>query len=162
MRLADAPVLPFEFTGLAETIGRYTEELEKLAPQESKVDLTPLKAAQRVLAASAQAYEAKLSGAGAAGSIFDAGADRLRELNRLLFQSERLLTDPEGLPRRPWFKHQLYAPGFYTGYGVKTLPYIRESLEQKQWAEAAKGVEIVRRRLAALAAQIDSAAGLLR
>ena len=46
---------------------------------------------------------------------------------------ERALTLNEGLPNRPWFKHQIYAPGFYTGYGVKTLPAVRESIEQKQW-----------------------------
>ena len=46
---------------------------------------------------------------------------------------ERALTLNEGLPNRPWFKHQIYAPGFYTGYGVKTLPAVRESIEQKEW-----------------------------
>ena len=162
MRLADSSILPFEFTGLAETIAGYAEELEKLVPKGTKLDLAPLKAAQKTLAKSAQAYESAFGKAAAAGPVFDSGADRLRTLNRMLYQSERLLTDPEGLPRRPWFKHQLYAPGFYTGYGVKTLPYIREALEQKQWDEAAKGVEVVSQRLAALSAQIDKAAGLLR
>lgn len=162
MRLASAPVLPFEFAGLADTVAGYVEELEKLAVAESKVDLTPLKAAQKTLAASAQAYEDTYNKAAAEGTVFDRGTDRLRALNRLLYQSERVLTAPEGLPRRPWFKHQLYAPGFYTGYGVKTIPYVREALEQKQWGEAAKGVEVVRQRLLALAAQIDAAAKLLR
>ena len=46
---------------------------------------------------------------------------------------ERALTLDEGLPDRPWFQHQIYAPGFYTGYGVKTLPGVRESIEQKEW-----------------------------
>ena len=46
------------------------------------------------------------------------------------------MTLSAGLPNRPWFKHQIYAPGFYTGYGVKTLPAVRESIEQKQWAQA--------------------------
>ena len=46
---------------------------------------------------------------------------------------ERALTLDEGLPNRPWFKNQIYAPGFYTGYGVKTLPGVREAIEQKQW-----------------------------
>ncbi len=162
MRLADAPVLPFEFASLAETVARYGEELDKLVTPESKLNLAPLKAAQKTLAASAQAYEDAYGKASASGAIFERGPDRLRALNRLLYQSERLLTSPDGLPRRPWFKHQLYAPGFYTGYGVKTIPYVREALEQKQWDEAAKGVEVVRQRLSALAAQIDSAAKLLR
>ena len=49
---------------------------------------------------------------------------------------ERSLTDEKGLPRRPWFVHTIYAPGFYTGYGVKTLPGVREAIEQRAWSEA--------------------------
>jgi N-acetylated-alpha-linked acidic dipeptidase len=162
MRLADAPVLPFEYTDLAETVNRYIPELEKLASQENKVDLAPLKSAQKALEASARAYGDAYDRASSAGSVFAQGVDRLRPINRLLIQSERLLTAPEGLPRRPWFRHQLYAPGFYTGYGVKTIPYVREALEQKQWDEAARGVQVVRQRLLSLAAQIDSAARLLQ
>ena len=60
----------------------------------------------------------------------------LRDVNRRLILVERSLTLQDGLPQREWFKHQIYAPGFYTGYGVKTLPAIRESLEQKQWKQA--------------------------
>ncbi len=57
----------------------------------------------------------------------------LRDANARLIAVERALTLNDGLPNRPWFKHQIYAPGFYTGYGVKTLPAVRESIEQKQW-----------------------------
>ena len=57
---------------------------------------------------------------------------------------ERALTLNEGLPNRAWFKHQIYAPGFYTGYGVKTLPAVRESIEQKEWKLAEE--QIVARR----------------
>jgi N-acetylated-alpha-linked acidic dipeptidase len=57
----------------------------------------------------------------------------LKEANDKLVAVERALTLNEGLPNRPWFKHQIYAPGFYTGYGVKTLPAVRESIEQKNW-----------------------------
>jgi N-acetylated-alpha-linked acidic dipeptidase len=46
------------------------------------------------------------------------------------------LTLNDGLPNRPWFRNQIYAPGFYTGYGVKTLPAVRESIEQKEWKQA--------------------------
>ena len=63
-------------------------------------------------------------------------------INARLIQSERQLIDPEGLPRRPWYRHLLYAPGFYTGYGVKTMPGVRESIEQKHYADAEK--EIIR------------------
>ena len=57
----------------------------------------------------------------------------LRDTNAKLIAVERALILNEGLPNRPWFKHQIYAPGLYTGYGVKTLPAVRESIEQKQW-----------------------------
>ena len=43
---------------------------------------------------------------------------------------------PEGLPRRPWYRHAIYAPGFYTGYGVKTVPGVREAIEERKWDEA--------------------------
>jgi N-acetylated-alpha-linked acidic dipeptidase len=56
---------------------------------------------------------------------------------------ERAFLRDEGLPGRPWFKHQVYAPGFYTGYGVKTLPAIREALEQRQCSLVAAQVELV-------------------
>jgi N-acetylated-alpha-linked acidic dipeptidase len=57
-------------------------------------------------------------------------------VNRKLTQTERALTLPDGLPGRPWFQHQIYAPGLYTGYGVKTIPGVREAIEQKNWKQA--------------------------
>ena len=79
-------------------------------------------------------------------------------LNAKLIQMERGLTDPAGLPRRPWFRHQLYAPGFYTGYGVKTIPAVREAIEQKQWAEAETQIARVGKVLQNEARMIDAAA----
>ena len=64
-------------------------------------------------------------------------------LNRLLYSSERAFKYDPGLPKREWFKHLIYAPGFYTGYGVKTLPGIREGIEQKAWDEPRKYIPIV-------------------
>lgn len=64
-------------------------------------------------------------------------------LNNKLMQAEHLLTSEKGLPRRPWFKHQIYAPGFYTGYGVKTLPGVREAIEQKNWKEAQEQIGVL-------------------
>jgi N-acetylated-alpha-linked acidic dipeptidase len=58
---------------------------------------------------------------------------QLKEVNDHLVLVERAFTLNDGLPNRPWFKNQIYAPGFYTGYGVKTLPGVRESIEQQQW-----------------------------
>jgi N-acetylated-alpha-linked acidic dipeptidase len=76
----------------------------------------------------------------------------------LLIESERKLTASAGLPNRPWFKHQLYAPGFYTGYAVKTVPAVREAIEQKQWRQADEAIVVVAGVLRDEAALISSAA----
>jgi N-acetylated-alpha-linked acidic dipeptidase len=76
-------------------------------------------------------------------------------------ESERKLTNSAGLPNRPWFKHQLYAPGFYTGYAVKTVPAVREAIEQKQWKQADEAIEVVAGVLRDEAALISSAAAKL-
>ena len=82
----------------------------------------------------------------------------LAEVNKLLMESERRLTNTEGLPNRPWFKHQLYAPGFYTGYAVKTVPAVREAIELKQWKQADEAIVLVAHVLENEAALINSAA----
>ena len=85
-----------------------------------------------------------------------------KKLDEILMKSERALTSDAGLPRRPWFKHQIYAPGFYTGYGVKTLPAIREAIEERKWDEAAAQVEVVARAIERYAAEIDRATEILK
>ena len=87
-------------------------------------------------------------------------AKRQAELDRILYGSERSLTQNEGLPRRDWFRHQIYAPGFYTGYGVKTLPGIREAIEQRNWKEAAEQIQIAANTIERFAAEIDKASNL--
>jgi N-acetylated-alpha-linked acidic dipeptidase len=88
----------------------------------------------------------------------DAVAARLGALNRELISSERLLTNADGLPRRPWYKHLLYAPGVYSGYEVKTVPGVREGIEQKRYAEADAEIVRVSKALEDEAALIESAA----
>src|SRR5207302_2026481 len=83
----------------------------------------------------AERYQKAVAKAEANGGAALAKTD-LKALNATLLQSERALTLADGLPRRPWYRHQIYAPGFYTGYGVKTLPGVREAIEQKHWREA--------------------------
>lgn len=68
-------------------------------------------------------------------------SDTTTQLNRTLAGLEQLLTAPDGLPRRPWYQHLIYAPGFYTGYAVKTLPGVREAIEQRNWAEASEQIQ---------------------
>lgn len=156
MRLADAQILPFEFTNFADTVETYVEEISKLPKQ--NVDLSPLSAAVGKLKLAASDYDRALRAVARSGSV---PAD-VKELNRLLYQSERKLLSSAGLPRREWFKHQIYAPGFYTGYGVKTLPGVREALEEKNWAEAAEQVKVVSRTLDGMTSQIETAAKKLR
>src|ERR1019366_3829084 len=88
----------------------------------------------------------------------DAVTGKLGALNRELMESERRLTNADGLPRRPWYKHLLYAPGVYTGYGVKTVPGVREGIEQKRYAEAEQEIVRVAKALEDEAAVIESAA----
>ena len=64
------------------------------------------------------------------------------DFNQSLYQAEQQLLSKNGLPRRPWYKHTIYAPGFYTGYGVKTMPGIREAIEQRNWKEAQDQIEV--------------------
>ena len=85
-------------------------------------------------------------------------SDQQKALDQILFKTERSLTRSEGLPRRDWFTHQIYAPGYYTGYGVKTLPAIREAIEQRNWKEAQEQIAVVAGTLDRFSAEIDRAA----
>jgi N-acetylated-alpha-linked acidic dipeptidase len=161
MRLADADVLPFEFTNLADTVNRYVDDLDKLAKRSGpprEINLAPLTSASKSLADSARRYEDALTKATAKGFQ---DVKQAKALNELLYRSERKLINAQGLPRRSWFKHQLYAPGFYTGYGVKTIPGVREAIEQKQWADIEPQMKNVVAALQALASQVDSATRML-
>jgi len=184
MRLADAEVLPFQFTGLADTIHTYITELKKLAtdqraeikernaeiedgtfaalmnpkkkmvppakePVPPYINFAPLDNAADELSRAAEGYETALL---ASGDLAPAS------LNAKLIQSERLLTNTDGLPNRPWFQHLIYAPGFYTGYGVKTLPGVREAIEQKRPAEIEEQMVRVAKALKGEADLLDAAA----
>jgi len=85
----------------------------------------------------------------------------IKALNETLYKTERALTSDQGLPRRPWYRHLLYAPGFYTGYGVKTIPGVREAIEEKQWSDVAPQMAQVSEALTRLTGQIDRATSLL-
>jgi N-acetylated-alpha-linked acidic dipeptidase len=85
----------------------------------------------------------------------------LRAANMKLVQSERALTAPDGLPKRPWFTHLLYAPGYYTGYGVKTMPGAREAIEQSRWSEAEQQLARVAAAVNREAAHVNDVAALL-
>jgi N-acetylated-alpha-linked acidic dipeptidase len=160
MRLADADVLPFEFTNFADTVERYIDELEKLAKRNDKpIDFAPMKSATAALRESARRYEQALSRVSTSSALEH--LKQAKALNELLYKTERKLTNEQGLPRRPWFKHLVYAPGFYTGYGVKTIPGVREALEEKRWSEVEPQMRNVAKALVSLASQIDAAARIL-
>jgi N-acetylated-alpha-linked acidic dipeptidase len=111
------------------------------------------------LARSAERYRQALTHAQA--SLGEGQADTLRALNLRLMQSERKLTNEDGLPRRPWYKHLLYAPGIYSGYEVKTIPSVREGIELKKYAEAEQEIVRVAKALEEESALIESAAQML-
>ena len=167
LRLADAELLPLDFSNFTETIRRYIDEVEKLArdarertiernrmidegvyaaandprhprlappkePVPPFLNFAPLENGFVALDRTAKMYDQALARATENGGAGLARA-ALRDVNAKLIAVERALTLKEGLPHRDWFRHQIYAPGFYTGYGVKTLPAVRESIEQKDW-----------------------------
>jgi N-acetylated-alpha-linked acidic dipeptidase len=138
LRMADAPLLPFEFQTPARTYRKYVEQIATLAAANDTtkaLDLAAVRTALDRLDTAAVAYERERA-------AFDGMTDVARRrtalgaVNRLLAASEQALADSAGLPRRPWFRHLVYAPGAYTGYGVKTLPGIREAVELRRPDEA--------------------------
>ena len=116
-----------------------------------------LQNAADALARSAEHYQKALDKVTKNGGLALSGVS-LKAVNAQLLQSERKLTSPDGLPGRPWFRHMIYAPGFYTGYGVKTIPGVREAIEQKKWKEAEEQIVRVAGVLQDEAALIESAA----
>ena len=192
LRFANADVLPYAFTNFADSVGNYVREVGKLADdmrEETKeknrriadntfsavsdptltyvvptvdapvpyLNFAPLQNAFARLQESAQKYD---------------GASRVQDrkltpqmqqsLDEALMQTERAMIRDAGLPRRPWFKHQIYAPGFYTGYGVKTLPAIREAIEQRNWPEAEQQINLVAETINQIAAAIDRATAQMK
>ena len=122
------------------------------------INFAPLLNASADLASAAKAFHSALEPIRSGERKLS--ESRLRELNQLIFRTERRLIDGRGLPRRPWFRHQIYAPGFYTGYGVKTLPGVREAIEERLWEEAKEQIARTSAALSALAGQIRAAATL--
>ena len=74
-------------------------------------------------------------------------AAAIARLNQTLMRAERDLIEPAGLPDRPWYRHVIYAPGLYTGYGVKTIPGVREAIDASNFTRAAEQAQVVIRAL---------------
>jgi N-acetylated-alpha-linked acidic dipeptidase len=128
--------------------------VEEIPPH---LNFAPMENASEALTRSAMEYHKALEQANANGGAALASAS-LTQVNKMLIESERKLTNSQGLPNRPWFKHQLYAPGFYTGYAAKTVPAVREAIDQKQWKLADEGIVVVARVLQQGAELISAAA----
>jgi len=163
LRMADAPILPFEFRAPARTYRKYADQLGKLAADNDTtkaLDLSVVRAALDRLDSAAAAWD-RASAAVSGATALDRRGPALTTVNRLLASVEQTLTDSVGLPRRPWFRHQVYAPGAYTGYGVKTMPGIREALEARHLDEAQAQAARVAAALTRYANQVRRAAAAL-
>lgn len=186
LRMADAELLPFDFTSLSKTLGTYVTEVTALADQmreTTTVENQLIKEKRYFYAADPTEKEAApaikdevpflsfaslqnamtdldkatkhLNDVMTSGKLTDA---QKSAINIKLYQAEQKLLTEKGLPRRGWYRHAIYAPGFYTGYGVKTLPGIREALEQRSWKEAQENAEIDAGVIKNFAAYLDSIA----
>jgi N-acetylated-alpha-linked acidic dipeptidase len=130
------------------------------APAVPYLNFAPLENAAARLKTSAKAYDetyAKL----VAGNL-KLTAAQLKELNALLRGMEQALTDARGLPGRDWYKHLIYAPGMFTGYGVKTLPGVREAIETDRFDEANQYTTVTAAVLTAYCDRLDRATALLK
>ncbi|MFT3789986.1 MAG: transferrin receptor-like dimerization domain-containing protein [Rudaea sp.] len=123
------------------------------------IDFAPLDAAAKNLHASAQAFDAAYATRAAAG--FKLSAGQSAQIDELMGRMEQSLTDPVGLSGREWFKHMIYAPGLLTGYGVKTVPGVREALEARDWQAADKYAAVTAKVLDGYRAQLDKLTSLL-
>jgi len=195
MRLADADILPLDYSEFTNTIQTYVDQLKELLKSEQSeskeldteikegvfaatsdpektyvppkpeamppfLNFAPLDNGVAALELSAGRYQRAIRAAESNGGAALAYPS-LAGVNRRIIENERKLIWPEGLPGRPWYRHEIYAPGAYTGYDVKTLPSVREAIEQRQWDEAGKQIEIVGKVLEREAQAIDATAAAL-
>jgi N-acetylated-alpha-linked acidic dipeptidase len=170
LRMADASLLPFDFRSLYKTVSGYATELTGLLDQMREstalsnqlirehhysyagdptvtllpppvkdevpyLDFSPLQNALRNLEMATDHLADTLGKRNLTANVSDA-------VNQALYKAEQQLLSNKGLPRRDWYRHAIYAPGFYTGYGVKTLPGIREAMEQRNWKEAQEQIGV--------------------
>jgi len=195
LRVADADVLPMQFTDVAGVYEGYVKELHKLADDKREhaqalaalfaarafelssdptrpvappaaesdvpyLDFAPLDNAIERLKRSAKAYDEAYEHAAAKGLALNSA--QRAELDQLLQGLEQTLTSDDGLPGRSWYRHLIYAPGMYTGYGVKTMPGVREAIEERRWDEAGRYIAVTARSLDAYCRRLDAATALLR
>jgi N-acetylated-alpha-linked acidic dipeptidase len=193
LRIADADLLPFDYTPQFDAIAKYEADLEKLLkdkqdefternlelkegvftatadphrpsfppPAETVppyMNFSPMKNSLETLKRSAERYSsalAKFKSVATAGTT----TKSLDTVNADLLAVSRLFLNDKGLPERPWFKNQIYAPGAYTGYGAKPIAAVREYMDEKKWQEADAQIPMVAQVIENIAAGINKAAG---
>jgi N-acetylated-alpha-linked acidic dipeptidase len=191
LRISEADVVPLRFTDLAATVKGYLAEVKALATTQAtkdakraamigagvyklagdpmtpmaelpavvrtpELDMAVMDKAVATLEASAAAFDKAMA---AKGAGLDAAAkDRL---NTALMGIDQTLLLDGGLPFRPWYRHSLYAPGRFTGYGAKTLPGIREAVEERRFDDARSFAVKTAAALEAFAGRLDLARGVL-
>ena len=186
LRMANADVLPFDFTHLYKTINEYSNELITLLQKTREtteienqiirtggyaigedptkkyvvpvaksdvpfLDFSPLQNALEQLKKSTDSLRVAFQNKIKANNVSES-------FNQSLYRAEQQLLNEAGLPRRAWYKHTIYAPGFYTGYGVKTMPGIREAIEQRKWKEAQDQIEVDAKAIMKLADYLNDVA----
>jgi N-acetylated-alpha-linked acidic dipeptidase len=142
LRLANAEQLPLDYEAYGRQITEYLTEIEQLAKGSKSIDFAGLQAA-----ADAFTKAGALLRARGEKALNASDATTLADVNRRLMMAERDLIEPSGLPDRPWYRHVIYAPGLYTGYGVKTVPGVREAVDAHNDVRAADQAQIVIRAL---------------
>jgi len=189
LRLANSDVLPFDFKSFHTTVSTYVSEVislldnmreatevenrmisdksfgnaadptRKYVPPLSKdpvpyLDFSELQNAMAMLGAESVRFSEQQTANPKPNT-------NVEKLNKILYQAEQKLMTDTGLPRRPWYRHTIYAPGYYTGYGVKTLPGIREAIEQRNWKEAQEQIEIAAQAIKRYLNEVNAATKIL-
>ena len=187
LRFANADVLPLALTNWVDNVDGYVEDVQRLADTARKdterhnalvdseafalaadpttiyvapkrkdivphLNFAPLHNAMVAVKRSAEAYDRAME-----EHVESLDVSTRAALNDILLRLEQTMTRAEGLPGRPWYRHHIYAPGYNTGYGVKTLPGVREAIEERDWQEASVQIEILAGVMNSVAAAIDDA-----
>ena len=193
LRLADADLLPFDYTPQADAIAKYESDLEKLLKDKQEeiternteilegaftatadphktfvpppvdpvppyMNFAPMKNSIEKMKKSSERYSKALAKFRSAtdGAV---SPSSLETVNADLLGISRMFLNDKGLPGRPWFKNQIYAPGAYTGYGAKPVAAVREFMDEKKWKEADEQIPMVADVIDHVSAGIDKAAG---
>ncbi len=192
LRVADADVPVQNATGFADTVADYLDQVKKLADDERAeaetqakllrdrsfqlaadptkssglpaaldrvppVNFAPLELAVHRLKRSAKAYDDAL-----AKNARGLSGARLARLQALMLYIDQTLAPDVGLPGRSWYKNLIYAPGRFTGYGAKTLPGVREAIEDRRWADANRYAKLTADALNAYCDRLDKATAVLK